>query len=62
MNADKDVGKIARSLAVLAAVAAVTYAGKRVIPGNATTQFYGLLNSPTQIAVAREMAPPCHSE
>ncbi|MDV3126292.1 DUF87 domain-containing protein [Mycobacterium sp. 21AC1] len=26
------------------------------IPGNATTQFYGLLNSPTQIAVAREMA------
>lgn len=26
------------------------------IPGNATTQFYGLLNSPAQIAVAREMA------
>jgi DNA helicase HerA-like ATPase len=26
------------------------------IPGNAATQFYGLLNSPTQIAVAREMA------
>ncbi|MGE2716909.1 helicase HerA domain-containing protein [Mycolicibacterium litorale] len=26
------------------------------IPGNAATQFYGLLNSSTQIAVAREMA------
>jgi DNA helicase HerA-like ATPase len=26
------------------------------IPGNATTQFYGLLNSPAQIAGAREMA------
>ncbi|MGV9803193.1 helicase HerA domain-containing protein [Mycobacterium sp. NPDC003449] len=26
------------------------------IPGNAATQFYGLLNSPAQIAVAREMA------
>ena len=26
------------------------------IPGNAATQFYGLLNSPTQIAVAKEFA------
>src|ERR1700754_218950 len=26
------------------------------IPGNAATQFFGLLNSPTQIAAAREMA------
>ncbi|AKS34107.1 helicase HerA domain-containing protein [Mycolicibacterium goodii] len=26
------------------------------IPGNSATQFYGLLNSPAQIAVAREMA------
>jgi len=26
------------------------------IPGNAATQFFGLLNSPTQIATAREMA------
>ncbi|MCV7226283.1 helicase HerA domain-containing protein [Mycolicibacterium komossense] len=26
------------------------------IPGNAATQFYGLLNSPAQIAVAKEMA------
>lgn len=26
------------------------------VPGNAATQFYGLLNSPTQIATAREMA------
>ena len=26
------------------------------IPGNATTQFFGLLNAPTQIAAAREMA------
>lgn len=26
------------------------------IPGNASTQFFGLLNSPTQIAAAREMA------
>ena len=26
------------------------------IPGNATTQFYGLLNAPTQIAAAQEMA------
>ena len=37
MNADRNLGKIARSLAVLAAVAVVTYAGKRVIPVNATT-------------------------
>jgi DNA helicase HerA-like ATPase len=26
------------------------------IPGNATTQFYGLLNSPTQIDAARDLA------
>ena len=26
------------------------------IPGNATTQFYGLLNSPSQIDTAQEMA------
>ncbi len=26
------------------------------IPGNATTQFFGLLNAPAQIAAAREMA------
>jgi DNA helicase HerA-like ATPase len=26
------------------------------IPGNSTTQFYGLLNAPAQIATAREMA------
>ena len=26
------------------------------IPGNAATQFFGLLNSPTQITAAREMA------
>ena len=28
------------------------------IPGNATTQFYGLLSSPTQIDAAREVARP----
>jgi two-component system sensor histidine kinase KdpD len=37
MNVDKTVGKALRSLAVLAAVALVTYVAKRVIPVNATT-------------------------
>ena len=29
---------------------------KTNIPGNAATQFYGLLNAPVQIAAAKEMA------